>query len=124
MDRQHVEILVGKNDRRTAGNIVERSCQAILRTPVSVDFCFSRSTGLISTRWTLSDDRAAATPQRAQRIRHHGAAAGPSSITRSTEGEPIASIRRRPQPEQFAEHLADFGRGGEIALASSGSRAT
>ena len=31
------------------------SCQEMLRTPDSVACCFSRSTGLISTRWMLSD---------------------------------------------------------------------
>jgi hypothetical protein len=30
------------------------SCQAMLRTADNADFCLSRSTGLISTRWTLS----------------------------------------------------------------------
>ena len=58
---------------------------------------------------------------RAQRIRHHGAAAGaefdqPQHRRRADR----LPHRRRPQPEQFAEHLAHLGRRSEIALAPQG----
>ena len=52
----------------------------------------------------------------AQRIAHHGAAAGTKfdqpHIFRRAHHLPD---RGRPQPDQLAEHLADFRRGGEIA---------
>jgi hypothetical protein len=58
-------------------------------------------------------------PERAQRVPHHGAAAGSEfdqpQHRRRTDRLPD---RGGPQTEQFTEHLADFGRGGEIALAS------
>src|SRR6185437_12499039 len=58
-------------------------------------------------------------PQRAQRIGHHGAAAGPEFDQPQQGRRPHRLPHRgRPQPKQFAEHLAHFGRGGEIALAS------
>ena len=54
---------------------------------------------------------------RAQRIEHHGAAAG-------TELDQAHVLRRahqppgrgRPQADQLAEHLADLGRGDEVAV--------
>src|SRR5260370_5683713 len=51
-------------------------------------------------------------------MRHQGAAAG-SQFDQSQHGWRTDRLpyRRRPQPEQFAEHLAHLGRGDEIALA-------
>ena len=60
-------------------------------------------------------------PQGAQCIRHHCAAARPEFDQPQQRRRPDRLPHRgRPQPEQFAEHLADFGRGGEIALAAQG----
>ena len=57
--------------------------------------------------------------RRAQRVEHHGAAAGAEldqpHILRLSHPVPG---RRRPQAEQLAEHLADLGRGDEIAAAA------
>jgi hypothetical protein len=85
----------------------------------------SRSTGLISTRcmrraWKRRQHRSARSASAIMVPRP-----GPSSISRSVRRRAHRlPHRRRPQPEQLAEHLADFGRGGEIALAPSGSRVT
>jgi len=58
-------------------------------------------------------------PNRAERIRHHGAAAGAEFDQPQHRRRPdCLPYRSRPQTEQFAEHLADLGRGGEIALAA------
>ena len=67
------------------------SCQVISRAPDSIDFCFSRSTGLISTRWMLSAWYSGGKTRSAR-----SASAimvprpGPSSISRNSGGEPIA----------------------------------
>lgn len=57
--------------------------------------------------------------QCAQRVGHHGAAAGAEfdqmHVLRRAH---VAPYGRGPEPEQFAEHLADFRRGGEVALAA------
>ena len=77
MDRQHIEIFVGENDRGAFRHIVDAVMPGEVAHARSVVRCFSRSAGLISTRWTLKrliERRQHA--DRAQRVRHHGAAAG------------------------------------------------
>ncbi len=120
MDRQHVEILVGENDRGTVGHLVDvvvpgdvahaRQDSLLLVAQHRIDLDQVDAERLIQRRQH---------PQRAQRIRHHGAAAG-SELDQPQQRWRIDRLpyRRRPQPEQFAEHLAHFGRGGEVALAS------
>ena len=55
-------------------------------------------------------------PGGAQGIRHQGAAAGAKLDQQDRVGRAlIAPDLGAPQADQFAEHLADFGRGDEVA---------
>ena len=120
VDRQHVEIFVGENDRRAFGDIVDRivpvdvararQCRLLLLAQHRIDLDHVDAERLKERRQH---------PQRAQCVRHHGAAAGPEldqpQHRRRADRFPN---RCRPQAEQFAEHLAHFGCGNEIALAT------
>ena len=123
MDWQRIEILVGeKNDiaRGPSGiwsmlwdHLTEGGHRGNLIC------CCSRSAGLASTRCTLIAS------WKAGRIRIARSASaimvprpGPNSMNITCSGMPPHRVPYRcgPQAHQFAEHLADFGRGDEIAV--------
>ena len=119
MDRQHVEIFIGEDDAGTIRHLVDivmpgdvahaRQGRLLLLAQHRIDLDQMHAQRLIERRQHA---------HRAQRVRHHRAAAGPEldqpEQRRRAHRPPE---RGRPQPEQFAEHLADFGGGGEVAFA-------
>ena len=79
--------------------------------------CTFRNVGLISTRCsTIAAQKARHRFCRAQRVDHHRSAPGAefdqAHVFRRTH---LLPDRRQPHADQFAEHLADLGRGDEIA---------
>ena len=118
VDRQRIEELVGEHDQRTVRHLLDRAMprhrhvgeaqrlalQALQRR---ADFDHVQGDGGAEARHHLCDP---------QNVAHHGAATRP-------ELHQVEAARRshcpphggRPQPHQFAEHLADLRRGDEIA---------
>jgi hypothetical protein len=120
MDRQHVEIFVGKDDARAFRHIIDgvvpgnvanaRQGLSLLLPQYRVDLDQIHADRLIERRHD---------PQRAQRVRHHGAAAGSELDQPKRRGRTDHLPNRgSPQAEQLAEHLADLGGGDEVALAA------
>ena len=117
MDRQRVEEFVGEDDAGPAGTSLSARARASARREAPA--C---AAGLPQRRADLDQmqhDRVAETAhtlRRAQRVLHHGAAAGPelddAQVFRRAH---LLPDRRHPQPDHLAEHLADFRRGDEIA---------
>ena len=85
--------------------------------PVSALACASRRVGLVSTKWTSTAWRRAGTTfEGAQRSAISVPRPGPSSISLIGSGAAQASPAiGAPQAQDLAEHLADLGRGGEVA---------
>ncbi len=120
-DRQRVEEFVGDQEqrqRRQVGGVVVPGDGAT----GSAACCRSRRCAEASTRCTcIAACEARHVRRGAQHIGHQGAAAGPELGQR--EGRRRALIQpglRQAQPDQLAEHLADLGRGGEIAGSAEG----
>ena len=99
VDRQHVEIFVGENDRRAVGHVVDavvpgdvahaRQRRPLLVAQHRIDLDQMDAERLIERRQH---------PQRAQRIRHHGAAAGPElDQPQQRRRADRLPYRRRPQ---------------------------
>ena len=119
VDRQHVEIFVGEDHGGAVDDVVDgvmpsdiahtRERRALFFAQHRIDLHHVDGERLIKRRQH---------PQRAKCVRHHGAAAG-AEFDQPQQGRLAdrAPHRGRPQAEQLAEHLADFRRGGEIALA-------
>ena len=118
--RQRVEKFIGDEDRRAGRNLVEAlACQvAVLPLSASVARCALRA-----GRWLRRDATSiAAKNSGAARAARKASAIsaprpGPSSTRRIGGGRAdLAPDFRRPQADQFAEHLRDFRRGDEIAV--------
>ena len=119
--RQCVEQLVGEND----GGAVRHLVEGLMPHHRHVERGHGLLLALLQRRADLDQmhhDRGAECRHhlhRAQRIEHHGAAAGAEldqpHVLRLSH---LMPGRRRPQTEQLAEHLADLRRGDEIAVAA------
>jgi hypothetical protein len=123
VDRQGVDEFVRDRDDRSVGTSSMRSCHDAV-VP-SIACCLARSAGLVSTRWHRNggaEIRDGA--RRAQRVRRQRAAAGTELDQVHAPGAPIWRQRSRPSADQLAEHLADLGRGREIARRAERSRVT
>ena len=120
MDRQHVEIFVGENDRGALRHIVD----AVMPGDVA-DAGQRRLLFFAQHRINLDEmdngsiDRAAAAPE--PRGAHPTSWCRGRGRVRPAAASAATRWPSTPKPsiaEQFAEHLADLGRGGEIALAA------
>ena len=100
-DRQGVEELVGDEKERAVGHVAERSMPVRrVAGPRRVAACFSRRTGLVSTRCTVSAAEKSGTRAATRRMSAISVPRpGPSSTRRTGEGAPArrqASISQAP----------------------------
>ena len=123
MDRQRVEEFVGEDDRGAVRHLVE----AFVPLHRHTDAADRLALALLERRADLDEMHHDRLPegghrlQRTQGVEHHGAAAGAeldqAHVLRRAHQLPG---RGRPQPDQLAEHLADLGRGDEVAVGADG----
>ena len=118
VDRQRVEELVGQDDQRAIRHFPQRGMPrdrqvgGVEGLPLQP---FQHRVDLDE----MHDHRRAEVRHHLggpQGVEHHGAAAGPELDQADVLGRAHRPPgRRRPQPDQLAEHLADLGRRGEVA---------
>ena len=115
MHRQRVEKFVGDDQERT---IVRQRLDRIVpdRASGRLSACFSRSSGLVSMKWIGGSSPA--TLHRAQHIDRERAAPRPQLHQHGIVGPSgaLPHVGQR-EPHDLAEHLADLGRGDEVAHA-------
>ncbi len=121
VDRQRVEELVGDDDDRTVGHLVERGMPRQRRRDATQRLLllrFQRRTDLDEMHACRSE-KAWHHLRRAQCVAHQRAAARTElDQTHARRGAHLLPHRGHPQSDQLAEHLAHFRRGDEVATRS------
>ena len=116
MHRQRVEELVGDQQHRSLRHLVERGVppDRLAREARALQAAQARA-GLDQMQ-AQARAKSRHLRRRPQDIRHQGAAAGPELDQQAGVGP--AEVRPgpgEPEPHELAEHLADLGRGDEVA---------
>ncbi|MCY1178636.1 hypothetical protein D9M73_189970 [compost metagenome] len=113
-DRQRVEEFVGDNDQRAiGGQCVDRVVPGRVRQALGLRRAQHRA-GLHQ----MHRRRETGLARRAQRVGRKRSATGAEFDPRRVRPPGAVPQIGTPQPDQLAEHLADLGRGGEIAAAA------